>query len=106
MVKIILDNIYNKTVPRPINLRPRYDMEHIFKYCPQTDNYRYEKVVEIEKQYDYLSIIRPHETPQQWANRVRVMGNNEQEGLTSTAELTEIKKGDSQKLECRSPPNV
>src|SRR4051794_33200621 len=71
MIKIILDNIYNKTVPRPINLRPGYDMEHVFKYYPQTDNYRYEKVVEIEKQYDYLSIIRPHETPQQWANRVR-----------------------------------
>ena len=71
MVKIILDNIYNKTVPKPINLRPRYDMEHVFNYRPQTDNYRYEKVVEIEKQYDYLSIIRLHETPQQWANRVR-----------------------------------
>ena len=71
MVKIILDNIYNKTVPRPINLRLRYDMEHVFNSCPQTDNYRYEKVVEIEKQYDYLSIIRPHETSQQWANRVR-----------------------------------
>src|SRR5687768_10898304 len=71
MVKIILDNIYNKTVPRPINLRPGYDMEYVFKRCPQTDNYRYEKVVEIEKQYDHLSIIRPCETPQQWANRVR-----------------------------------
>src|SRR5215204_992948 len=71
MVKIILDNIYNKTVPKPINLRPGYDMEYVFNCRPQTDNYRYEKVVEIEKQYDYLSIIRPHETPQQWANRVR-----------------------------------
>ena len=28
-------------------------------------------MVEIEKQYDYLSIIRPYETSQQWANRVR-----------------------------------
>ncbi|CAG8777113.1 19635_t:CDS:2 [Cetraspora pellucida] len=46
-------------------------MEHVFKYQPQTDNYRYEKVVKIEKEYDYLSIIRPHETPQQWANCVR-----------------------------------
>ncbi|GBB85645.1 hypothetical protein RclHR1_12130006 [Rhizophagus clarus] len=63
MVKIILDNIYNKTISRPINLRPRYDMEHVFKYRSQTDNYKYEKIVEIEKQYDYLSIIRPHETP-------------------------------------------
>src|SRR2546423_12460413 len=71
MVKIIIDRVYNKIVPKPINLRPGYDMEHVFNSCPQTDNYRYEKVVEIEKQYDYLSIIRPHETPQQWANRVR-----------------------------------
>ncbi|CAB4490133.1 hypothetical protein RhiirA5_424405 [Rhizophagus irregularis] len=71
MVKIILDKIYNKIVPKPINLRPGYDMEHVFNYRLQTDNYRYEKVVEIEKQYDYLSIIRPHETSQQWANRVR-----------------------------------
>ena len=60
MVKIILDKIYNKTVPKPINLCPGYDMKHIFNNYPQTDNYRYEKVVEIEKQYDYLSIIRPH----------------------------------------------
>ncbi|RIB09499.1 hypothetical protein C2G38_2208752 [Gigaspora rosea] len=44
MVKIIIDNIYNKRVPKPSNLRPGYDMEHVFK---------------------------PHETPQQWANRVR-----------------------------------
>ena len=62
-IKIILDNIYNKAVPKPINLRPGYDMEHVFNYRPQTDNYQYEKVVKIEKQYDYLSIIRPHETP-------------------------------------------
>ncbi|PKY33889.1 hypothetical protein RhiirB3_453163 [Rhizophagus irregularis] len=52
MVKIILENIYNKTVPRPINLRPGYDMKHVFNSCPQTDNYR------------------PHEPPQQWAERV------------------------------------
>ena len=71
MVKIIIDRVYNKIVPKPINLRPGYDMEHVFNYRPQTDNYRYEKVVEIEKEYDYLSIIRPHETSQQWANRVR-----------------------------------
>ena len=71
MVKIIIDRVYNKIVPKPINLRPGYDMEHVFNYQHQTDNYRYEKVVEIEKEYDYLSIIRPHETSQQWANRVR-----------------------------------
>ncbi|GBC06556.1 hypothetical protein RclHR1_06910003 [Rhizophagus clarus] len=71
MVKIIIDRVYNKIIPKPIYLCPGYDMEHVFNYQPQTDNYRYEKVVEIEKQYDYLSIIRPHETSQQWANRVR-----------------------------------
>ena len=49
MIKIILDNIYNKTVPRPINLHPRYNMEYVFNYRLQTDNYRYEKVVKIEK---------------------------------------------------------
>ena len=30
MVKIILDNIYNKTVSRPINLCPGYDVKHVF----------------------------------------------------------------------------
>ena len=40
MVKIILDKIYNKTVPKPINLRPGYDMEHVFNYHPQTDHYQ------------------------------------------------------------------
>ncbi len=62
MVKIIIDRVYNKTVPKPINLHPGYDMKHVFNCRPQTDNYWYEKVVKIEKQYDYLSIIRPHET--------------------------------------------
>ena len=39
MVKIILDKIYNKTVPKPINLRLRYNIEYIFNCYPQTDNY-------------------------------------------------------------------
>ncbi|RIB22682.1 hypothetical protein C2G38_2173396 [Gigaspora rosea] len=73
MVKIIIDNIYNKRVPKPSNLRPGYDMEHVFKYRPLTDIYQYKKLVRIEKEYDYLSIIKPHETPQQWANRVIVL---------------------------------
>ena len=32
MVKIILDNIYNKAVPKPINLHPGYDIEYIRNY--------------------------------------------------------------------------
>jgi len=49
MVKIILDKIYNKTVPKPINLHPRYDIKYVFNYHSQTDNHRYEKVIEIKK---------------------------------------------------------
>ncbi len=71
MVKIILDNIYNKAVPKPINLHPGYDMKHVANYYHGHINEQFKKVVEIEKQYDYLSIIRPHETPQQWVNHVR-----------------------------------
>ena len=49
MVKIIIDRVYNKSVPKPINLYPEYDMKHVFNSCSQTDNYQYEKVIEIEK---------------------------------------------------------
>ena len=49
MVKIILDNIYNRSVPRPINLHSEYNMKYVFNNHFQTDNYRYEKVVEIKK---------------------------------------------------------
>ena len=65
MVKIILDNIYNKAVPKPINLHPGYDMEHVANYYRDHLNKQIKEVIEIKKQYDYLSIIRPHETPQQ-----------------------------------------
>jgi hypothetical protein len=56
-------NIYNKTVPKPINLRPGYDMEYVANCRYYSDYNQFKKMVEIEKQYDYLSIIRPHETP-------------------------------------------
>ncbi|RIA93210.1 hypothetical protein C1645_735688 [Glomus cerebriforme] len=70
-IKIILDKIYNKTVPKPINLRPGYDMEYVANCYYYSDYNQFKKMVEIEKQYDYLSIIRPHETPQQWADHIR-----------------------------------
>ncbi len=60
-VTIILDKIYNKSVPKPNNLRPGYDLEHVHNVQIYNDNYRLEKVVEIERWYDYLSIIRSHE---------------------------------------------
>ncbi|PKY59018.1 hypothetical protein RhiirA4_514131 [Rhizophagus irregularis] len=70
-IDIILDNDYNKIVPKPINLRPGYDIEYIrnrygFPYPGQ-----FEKMIEVEKKYDNLSIISSYETPQQWAIRVK-----------------------------------
>ena len=70
-IDIILDEVYNKSVPKPINLRPGYDIEYIrnrygFLYPGQ-----FEKMVEVEKKYDNLSIISSYETPQQWAIRVK-----------------------------------
>ena len=90
-VKIILDSVYNKYVPKPINLRPGYDMEHVSNRHYYTDDNRFEKVVKIEKQYDYLSIIRPHETPQQWAFRVK----DALQELLSRREYSPIKKLDT-----------
>ena len=43
-IRIILDSVYNKSVPKPINLRPGYDMKHVNNYLPQTDNFRFENV--------------------------------------------------------------
>src|SRR4051794_15096144 len=70
-IDIILDEVYNKSVPKPINLRPGYDIEYIrnrygFLYPGQ-----FEKMVEVEKMFDNLSIISSYETSQQWAIRVK-----------------------------------
>ena len=32
-IDIILDKVYNKSMPKPINLRPGYDIEYIKSYC-------------------------------------------------------------------------
>jgi len=60
-----------------INNRPGYDMKYIksyiYKYFGINDYQQFfDKLFEIERQYDTLSVIRPNETPQQWAIRVRV----------------------------------
>ncbi|CAB5364108.1 unnamed protein product [Rhizophagus irregularis] len=64
-IDIILDEVYNKSVPKPINLHPGYDIEYIIRNCygflyPG----QFKKMVEIEKIYDNLSIISSYETPQ------------------------------------------
>ena len=69
-VKIIIDMVFNK----PINLRPGYDLDYVRNYRAISGGYgynRFAKMIEIERRYDDLSIIRPHETPQQWADRIR-----------------------------------
>ena len=43
MVKIILDDIYNKAVPKPVNLRPGYDMKHVTNYYNGCLNERFKK---------------------------------------------------------------
>ncbi len=65
-VKIILDKVDNKTVSKPINLHPGYDLVHIINYQTYYFDYnQYIKMIEIEKQYNDLSIIRSCKTPQQ-----------------------------------------
>ena len=64
-IDIILDEVHNQSVPKLINLRPEYDIEYIrncygFPYSGQ-----FEKMIEVEKIYDNLSIISLYETPQQ-----------------------------------------
>ncbi len=64
-IDIILDNDYNKIVSKPINLHLEYDIEYIrnrygFPYPSQ-----FEKMVEVKKIYDNLSIISLYETLQQ-----------------------------------------
>jgi hypothetical protein len=70
-VTIILDKIYNKSVPKPASLCPGYDIEYTKAYCHIYTIDQFKKMVEMERIYDNLSIIRSYETPQQWANRVR-----------------------------------
>ena len=73
-IDTILDKDYNKIVPKPVNNRPGFDINYLRAYVINYNSYyanQFEKVLEVEKRYDNLSVIRSHETPQQWAIRVR-----------------------------------
>ncbi|PKK58414.1 hypothetical protein RhiirC2_857795 [Rhizophagus irregularis] len=70
-VTIILDKIYNVSVPKPTSLRPGYDIEYTKAHCRIYTIEQFEKMLWMERLYDNLSIIRSYETPQQWADRVR-----------------------------------
>jgi hypothetical protein len=61
-------------VPKPINLHPGYEMEYIknyYAYISYSTSFDFEKALEAEKISDNLSIIRLHETSQQWADQVK-----------------------------------
>ncbi|UZO23104.1 uncharacterized protein OCT59_015448 [Rhizophagus irregularis] len=57
---IILDEWFNKIVPKPINNRPGYDMKYVSTYIV---NYCYsidlKKIIGIEWKYDTLSVVKP-----------------------------------------------
>jgi len=70
-IDIILDEVHNQSVPKLINFRSEYDIEYIrnnygFPYSGQ-----FEKMIEVKKIYNNLSIINLYETPQQWAIRIK-----------------------------------
>ncbi|RIA94653.1 hypothetical protein C1645_817708 [Glomus cerebriforme] len=70
-IDIILDEVYNKSVPKPINLHPGYDIEYIRNCYSFLYPGQFEKMVEVKKIYDNLPIISSYETPQQWTIRVK-----------------------------------
>ncbi|CAG8847571.1 27735_t:CDS:1, partial [Racocetra persica] len=60
--KIIIDGVFNKSVSKPINLHPGYDLEYVKKYYMECGSYNYnriENMYKLEKRYDDLAIIRP-----------------------------------------------
>ena len=70
---IILDEWFNKVVPKPINNRPGYDMKYvsayIVNYCYGTD---LKKIIGIEWEYDTLSVVKPGQSLVAWAVSVRI----------------------------------
>jgi hypothetical protein len=60
-------------LPKPNNLRPGYDLDYVRKCHISNihDPGQRNEMIEKERLYDNLSIIRFHETPQQWALRVK-----------------------------------
>src|SRR4051794_802089 len=70
-IDIILDKVYNKSVPKLINLRSEYDIKYIRNRYDFLYSGQFEKMVEVEKIYDNLSIISSYETSQKWTIRIK-----------------------------------
>ncbi|CAG8798200.1 11470_t:CDS:1, partial [Racocetra persica] len=72
--KIIIDEVFNKSVSKSINLCSGYDLEYVKKYYVKYGSYNYnriENIYKLEKRYDDLAIIRPCEIPQQCAIHIK-----------------------------------
>ncbi|RHZ54744.1 hypothetical protein Glove_423g94 [Diversispora epigaea] len=67
----------DRTLPKPFNIRPGYDMEYvityIYNYFGINDYQRFfDTLFDNERSFDTLSSIKQNETPVQWSLRVRV----------------------------------
>src|ERR1700722_18453294 len=85
-IDTILDKDYNKIVPKLVNNYPGFDINYLRTYVINYNCYyanQFKKILEMKKQFDNLSVIRFHETLQQWAICIRV---------TLQALITEEKK--------------
>ncbi|RIB00551.1 hypothetical protein C2G38_2302563 [Gigaspora rosea] len=73
-ISIIIDK-KDRTLPKPFNNRPGYDMRyvqsHVLNYCGYGGE-QLERLYATERLYDNLSIIRQDKNLIQWAVRVRI----------------------------------
>ena len=71
----IIINKKDRTLPKPFNNRPGYDMRYVQSYVLNYCGYggeQLERLYATERLYDNLSIIRQDENLIQWAVRVRI----------------------------------
>jgi len=71
----IIINKKDRTLPKPFNNRPGYDMRYVQSYVLNYCGYggeQLERLYATKRLYDNLSIIRQDENLIQWAVRVRI----------------------------------
>ena len=73
-IATILDK-KDRTLPKPFNIRPGYDMKYAMSYMYHywgTYVNNFNQIFDNERLFDTLSVIKQNETPVQWGIRVRV----------------------------------
>src|SRR4051794_16016855 len=70
-ITIILDK-KDRTLPKPFNNRPGYDMKYVASYVSNYAGFKFNELFDTERLYDNLSIVRNDENLIQWAVRVRI----------------------------------